>query len=71
MSILDVIQKLEDSNKENRTNLEQLHEQFEDFRADPRFKNLPIKELEDLFLEYLKVWIKTNNEIIELLTNKK
>jgi len=71
MSILDVVQKLEDLNKENRSNIEQLHEQFEDLRADPRFKNLSMKELEDLFLEYLKVWIKTNNEIIELLTNKK
>ena len=71
MSILDVVQKLEDSNKENKLNLEQLHEQFDDLRADPRFENLPMNELENLFLEYLKVWIKTNSEIIELLTNKK
>lgn len=71
MGILDVVQKLEDSNKENKLNLEQLHEQFDDLRADPRFANLPMNELENLFLEYLKVWIKTNTETIELLTNKK
>jgi len=71
MSILDVVEKLEDSNKENKMNLEQLHEQFDDLRADPRFVNLPMNELENLFLEYLKVWIKTNTEIIDLLTNKK
>ena len=71
MSILDVVQKLEDSNKENKSNLEQLHEQFDDLRTDPRFKNLPMEELENLFLEYLRVWIKTNTEIIELLTDKK
>lgn len=71
MGILDIVQKLEDSNKDNKVNLELLHEQFDDLRADPRFENLPMKELEDLFLSYLKVWIKTNVEIIELLTNKK
>jgi len=71
MSILDVVEKLEDSNKENKMNLEQLHEQFDDLRADPRFVNLPMNELENLFLEYLRVWIKTNTEIIDLLTNKK
>ena len=71
MGILDVVQLLENSNKENKSNLEQLHEQFDDFRADPKFKDLPMNELEELFLLYLKVWIKTNIEIIELLTNRK
>lgn len=71
MHILEAVEKLENANKENKLNLELLHEQFDDFRADPKFKDLPMNELEELFLSYLKVWIKTNTEIIELLTNRK
>ena len=71
MGILEAVEKLEGYNKEQQQNLEQLHDQFEDLRADPRFANLPMNELEDLFLSYLKIWIKTNNEIIDILTNRK
>ena len=71
MSILNAVEKLENLNNEQKQNLEQLHEQFEDLRADPRFANLPMNELEDLFLSYLKIWIKTNTKIIDILTNKK
>jgi len=71
MGVLEAVEKLETHNKEQQQNLEQLHEQFDDLRADPRFKNLPMDELEDLFLSYLKIWIKTNTEIIEILTNRK
>ena len=58
MSIMNVIEKLETTNKEQKLNLEQLHEQFIDLQADPRFAGLPMEALENLFSEYLRVWIK-------------
>ena len=51
--------------------LEQLHEQFVDLQADPRFAGLPMDELENLFSAYLKTWISTNMEIIETLQKEK
>ncbi len=69
MGIVEVVKKLEETNDEQKLNLEQLHEQFEDLRKDERYANLPMNELEDLFLNYLKTWIKTNSEIIQLLEN--
>ncbi len=71
MGILEAVEKLQSDNKQQQENLEQLHEQFDDLRADPRYKDLPMDELEDLFLPYLKIWIKTNTEIIDILTNRK
>ena len=72
MSIVQVIEKLDATNKEQKLNLEQLHEQFVDLKADPRFAELPIDDLENLFLAYLKTWIKSNTEIKRiLLENKK
>jgi hypothetical protein len=72
MSIVQVIEKLDATNKEQKLNLEQLHEQFVDLKADPRFVELPIDDLENLFLAYLKTWIKSNTEIKRiLLENKK
>ena len=71
MSVQDAIEKLEASNKEQKVTLEQFHEQFVDIRTDPRFVDLPIDDLENLFLTYLKTWINTNTEIIELLVESK
>ena len=72
MSIVQVIEKLDATNKEQKLNLEQLNEQFVDLKADPRFVELPIDDLENLFLAYLKTWIKSNTEIKRiLLENKK
>ena len=71
MSVQDAIEKLEASNKEQKVTLEQFHEQFVDIRTDPRFVDLPIDDLENLFLAYLKTRINTNTEIIELLVESK
>ena len=67
MVVMDVIEKLEALNKEQTATLEQLHEQFVDLQADPRFAGLPMGELENLFSAYLKTWISTNRKIIETL----
>jgi hypothetical protein len=67
MAIMEVIEQLEALNKEQKETLEQLHEQFIDLQADPRFTGLPMEELENLFSAYLKTWISTNTEIIETL----
>jgi len=71
MSIMNVIEKLDTTNKEQKLNLEQLHEQFIDLQADPRFAGLPMEALENLFSEYLKVWIKSNTEIMETLLKER
>ena len=67
MAITEVIEQLEALNKEQKETLEQLHKQFIDLQADPRFTDLPMEELENLFSAYLKTWISTNTEIIETL----
>lgn len=70
MAILDVIQRMKDSNQELESTLEQLHDQFSDLSKDPRFEGLPMDSLEELFLAYLKTWIKTNTSVIESLIEK-
>jgi len=69
MVVFEVVEKLEKLNEEQKTTLEQLHEQFEDLAKDPRFSGLPMDEIENLFSAYLKTWIKTNKDIINLLKN--
>jgi len=69
MHIPQIVEKLEQLNNEQKITLEQLHEQFEDLSKDPRFSGLPLNELENLFSEYLKTWIKTNNDVIQSLQN--
>ena len=69
MTILEVVEKLDELNKEQKITLEQLHDQFIDLAKDPRFEGMPMEEIEELFAAYLKTWIKTNNDVIELLTN--
>ena len=46
-----------------------LGEQFEDLRKDPKFEGL-VDDLEKLGSEYLKTWIKSNTEIIEILNKE-
>jgi len=70
MGVIEVIEKLDTTNKEQKLNLEQLHEQFIDLQADPRFAGLPMEELENLFSAYLKTWISTNTEIMEMLVKE-
>ena len=67
MVVMEVIEKLEALNREQKAALEQLHEQFVDLQADPRFAGLPMEELENLFSAYLKTWVSTNMEIIKIL----
>ncbi|QLH02824.1 hypothetical protein C5F47_04280 [Nitrosopumilus cobalaminigenes] len=69
MVVLEVVAKLEQLNEEQKNTLDQLHEQFEDLAKDPRFAGLPMDEIENLFSAYLKTWIKTNNDVINLLKN--
>ena len=70
MAIDDAIKKLETSNQGLNVILENLDEQLADIRKDPRLKGL-IDDLENLFYAYLKTWIKTNNEIIDILKKEK
>ncbi len=70
MSMDDAIKKLETSNKGLKVILENLDEQLSDIRLDPRLKGL-VDDLENLFYAYLKTWIKSNNEIIDILKKTK
>jgi len=70
MSMDDAIKKLETSNKGLKVILENLDEQLSDIRLDPRLKGL-VDDLENLFYAYLKTWIKSNNEIIDILKKEK
>ena len=66
----DAIEKLETSNKGLKVILENLDEQLSDIRLDPRLKGL-VDDLENLFYAYLKTWIKSNNEILDILKKEK
>ncbi len=70
MGIDDAIKKLETSNQGLKVILENLDEQLRDIRLDPRLKGL-VDDLENLFYAYLKTWIKSNNEIIDILKKEK
>ncbi len=70
MTVEDAIKKLEISNQGLAVILENLDEQLADIRLDPRLEGL-IDDLENLFFAYLKTWIKTNTEIIDILKKEK
>jgi len=70
MAVEDAIKKLETSNQGLAVILENLDEQLKEIRLDPRLKGL-IDDLENLFYAYLKTWIKTNTEIIDILKKEK
>ena len=70
MAIDDAIKKLETSNQGLKVILENLDEQLADIRLDPRLEGL-VDDLENLFYAYLKTWIKSNNEILEILSKEK
>ncbi len=69
MGSQQAIEKLQSSNESLEITLEQLGEQFEDLRSDPRFEGL-VDDLENLALNYLKTWISTNNQVLDLLQKK-
>ncbi len=70
MSLVDAIKKLETSNEGLKVILENLDEQLKDIRLDPRLEGL-VDDLENLFYGYLKTWIKSNNEILDILKKEK
>ena len=69
MGSLQAIEKLEESNRSLQITLEQLGEQFEDLRHDPRFEGL-VDDLENLAVNYLKTWMNSNKQVIELLEKR-
>ncbi len=70
MAIDDAIKKLETSNQGLKVILENLDEQLKDIRLDPRLEGL-VDDLENLFYAYLKTWMKSNNEILDILKKEK
>ncbi len=70
MAIDDAIKKLETSNEGLKVIIENLDEQLKEIRLDPRLEGL-VDDLENLFYAYLKTWIKSNNEILEILKKEK
>ncbi len=70
MGIDDAIKKLETSNQGLKVILENLDEQLSDIRLVHRLKGL-VDDLENLFYAYLKTWIKSNNEILDILKKEK
>lgn len=70
MGVDEAIKKLEVSNDGLKVILENLDEQLADIRGDPRLEGL-VDDLENLFYAYLKTWIKSNTEIIDLLKKDK
>jgi len=70
MGVDEAIKKLEVSNDGLKVILENLDEQLADIFGDPRLEGL-VDDLENLFYAYLKTWIKSNSEIIDLLKKEK
>jgi len=70
MSLDDAIKKLVTSNEGLKVILENLDEQLKEIRLDPRLEGL-VDDLENLFYAYLKTWIKSNNDILEILRKVK
>ena len=66
MSSKEAIKKLETSNQGLKVILEHLNEQLADIRLDPRLEGL-VDDLENLFYTYLKTWIKSHSEVIDIL----
>jgi len=63
----EAIKKLETSNQHLQTIIDHLDEQLADIRSDPRLEDL-VDDLQQLFYTYLKTWIKSNSEVIEILS---
>lgn len=66
MGIDEAIKKLDTSNQGLKVILENLDEQLSDIRSDPKLEGL-VDDLENLFYAYLKTWMKSNNEILDIL----
>ena len=70
MGVDEAIKKLEVSNQGLKVILENLDEQLADIRSDPRLEGL-VDDLENLFYAYLKTWMKSNTEILDILNKEK
>ncbi|MFB5636737.1 MAG: hypothetical protein ACE5RB_08930 [Nitrosopumilus sp.] len=70
MGTEEAIKKLETSNQGLKVILDNLDEQLAAIRADPKLTGM-VDDLETLFYAYLKTWMKSNNEIIDILKEKK
>lgn len=66
----DAIKKLEISNQGLKVILENLDEQLAEIRLDPRLEGL-VDDLENPFFAYLKTWMKSNTDIIDILKKEK
>ncbi|MGY5150982.1 MAG: hypothetical protein ACW9XA_01760 [Candidatus Nitrosopumilus sp. bin_6a] len=66
MGAEEAIKKLETSNQGLQVILDNLDEQLKAIRSDPKLSGM-VDDLETLFYAYLKTWMKSNNEILELL----
>lgn len=70
MGIDEAIKKLETSNDGLKVIIENLDEQLAQIRKDPRLDGL-VDDLENLFYAYLKTWVKSNTEVLEILNKEK
>jgi len=70
MGVDEAIKKLQVSNDGLKVILENLDEQLADIRSDPRLEGL-VDDLENLFYAYLKTWIKSNTDILDILNKEK
>ena len=70
MGVDEAIKKLEVSNEGLEVIIGNLDEQLADIKKDPRLEGL-VDDLENLFYAYLKTWIKSNSEIIDILKREK
>ncbi|QUC64175.1 hypothetical protein NsoK4_06940 [Nitrosopumilus sp. K4] len=68
MGIDDAIRKLETSNEGLKVIIEHIDDNLADLKLDPKLKDL-VDDLENLFYSYLKTWIKSNNDVLEILKN--
>ena len=66
MSKNTVILKLENSNLGLNEILKDIDQTFVNMRSDPKLKGL-VGDLENLFYAYLKTWIKSNSDILDML----
>ncbi len=69
MGAEEAIKKLEVSNQGLKVILENLDEQLNEIRSDPKLAGM-VDDLETLFYAYLKTWIKSNTEILEILKKR-
>lgn len=70
MTVDDAIKKLDVSNQGLKVILDNLDEQLDSIRADPKLKGM-VDDLETLFYAYLKTWMTSNNEVIDILKKGK